>query len=137
MRGTAIIILTAWLTCIPGMVSADPVGLTDNGLSSVSAQGVDTAGGNFSSSCANNSSSVCVGTYDWTDNHQFDSSTNKGAIIMDGYVQQNVSTELNGVGTQSALAQGVNVVGNLSVPLTSDTLTMNNFNNATMMIGGF
>jgi hypothetical protein len=54
---------------------------------------------------------------------------------MDGNVQQNVTSEINLNQTQSAGANGANVIGNLS--LNNSTINMNNSNTATNFIGGF
>jgi hypothetical protein len=54
---------------------------------------------------------------------------------MDGYVQQNVVSESNVNATQSAIATGVNVLGN--VTLSNGTFEMINTNNSTSFIGGF
>ena len=111
--------------------------LSNTAMDGVSAKGVTTDGGNYSTSCDSNSSSICLGSYDWTDNHQFDSSYYKGAIQMSGNTQENLSTNINGVGTQSAFAQGSNVVGDVSTAASGATINLTNTNTATGFIGGF
>ena len=131
------IICTAGLLMTPFAANADPNGLSDSDMAGITAQGIDTGGGSISSTCGNNNSTVCLGTYEWNDNHQFDSSSNKGAVIMDGYTQQNLSSEVNSVGAQSTTSAGVNVVGNLNPIPGGNTFYLNNYNNATSFIGGF
>lgn len=133
-----------WIVCaVAGLsmtsitASADPSGLTDSAMSGITAEGIDTGGGSISTSCGSNSNTVCLGTYEWNDNHQFDASSNKGAVIMDGYTQQNLSSEVNSVGAQSTTAAGVNLVGNLNTTPSGNTFYLNNYNNATSFIGGF
>ncbi len=132
-----------WVICTAGILmasfaaNADPNGLSDSAMEGITAQGIDTGGGSISSTCGNNCSTVCLGTYEWNDNHQFDSSSNKGAVIMDGYTQQNLSSEVNSVGAQSTTSAGVNVVGNLNPIPGGNTFYLNNYNNATSFIGGF
>ncbi|HUJ79764.1 MAG TPA: hypothetical protein VLY45_05565 [Nitrospiria bacterium] len=113
---------------------AGPMDLNDSTLGGISAQGV-TTGGDLTNICSEGSNSICLGTFDLTDNHQFDSSAYKGAIEMSGNVQQNVSSEINVNQTQSAGANGVSVFGNMS--LNNSTLSLTNANNATSFIGGF
>jgi hypothetical protein len=113
---------------------AETFSVDDGVLAGINAQGI-TAGDGISTTCSTGSSSICQGQFDWNDNHQFDSSNHKGAIEMDGYVQQNVVSESNVNATQSAIATGVNVLGNVS--LSNGTFEMNNTNNATSFIGGF
>jgi len=138
MRSTLWIIFTAaGLSMASIVANAGPSGLTDAAMSGITAQGIDTGGGSISSSCGSNNNTVCLGTYQWNDNHQFDASSNKGAVIMDGYTQQNLSTEVNSVGAQSTTAAGVNVVGNLNTTPSGNTFYLNNYNNATSFIGGF
>lgn len=108
--------------------------LSDEALGGIHAQGI-TVGGDSAISCSTSSTSICLGTYEWNDNHQFDASIDKGAIVMDGNVQQNVSSEINLNQTQGAAANGANVLGNVS--LSNSTLTMTNSNNATNFVGGF
>ena len=127
----------ALLMAVPYVVQAGPTSLSDDAMAGITAQGISTGGGSLSSSCADNSTSVCVGTYEWNDNHQFDASTNKGAILMNGNTQQNLTSNINSVGTQSAIATGANVVGDLNPNANGDTFSLNNYNNATSFIGGF
>jgi hypothetical protein len=115
-------------------VHAETLQVDDGILAEINAQGI-TAGDGISTTCSTGSSSICQGQFDWNDNHQFDSSNHKGAIEMDGYVQQNVVSESNVNATQSAIATGVNVLGN--VTLSNGTFEMINTNNSTSFIGGF
>ena len=127
----------AGLLFAPYAAQAGPTDLTDDAMAGITAQGINTGGGSLSSSCGNNSTTVCVGTYEWNDNHQFDASSNKGAILMNGNTQQNLTSNINSVGTQSAIATGANVVGDLNPNANGDTFSLNNYNNATSFIGGF
>jgi len=133
--GTITITYLVWLTTIAlPAAQAENLGLSDSALEEITAQGINV-GGDSTISCTTNSTSICLGSYDWNDNHQFDASTNKGAIVMDGYVQQNVTSEINLNQTQSSGANGANVLGN--VTLSNSTLEMNNSNTATNFVGGF
>jgi hypothetical protein len=133
--GTIGITLLLWLTTVSLLpAQAENTGLSDSALEEITAQGINV-GGDATISCSTTSTSICLGSYDWTDSHQFDASTNKGAIVMDGNVQQNVTSEINMNQTQSAGANGANVLGN--VTLSNSTLNMNNSNTATNFIGGF
>jgi hypothetical protein len=127
-----------WLVVGLAHAQAEPIShpdsLSNKALGDINAQGINV-GGNLSTSCSTNSTSICLGTYEWNDNHQFDASIDKGAIIMDGNVQQNVTSEINLNQTQSAGANGANVLGNLT--LSNTTLTITNSNNATNFVGGF
>ena len=112
----------------------------EQALDDVSAMGDSniSVGGNLDSSCTNASSnSVCVGTYVWTDDHTGDASVNKGAIVMDGYVQQNLVSNINVNTTLSPTAAGANVVGTVDIPNPGITMSLSNSNNATGLIGGF
>jgi hypothetical protein len=99
---------------------AENMTLSDTALDGVSAKGGD----------------ISVGSFSFTDNHQYDASQNKGAIIMDGYVQQNVTAEINVVQTQGAAATGLNVISNITNS-TGQSMNLNNVNTATSFIGGF
>lgn len=127
-----------WLAAGLAYAQAEPISspesLSDEVLGDVHAQGI-SVGGDFSTSCSTDSSSICLGTYEWNDNHQFDASDHKGAIHMDGYVQQNVSAEINLNQTQGSGAVGVTVLGDSS--MTNSTLNLTNNNTATNFIGGF
>jgi len=128
---TLILMLSAG-TALPAL--AEDSTLSDSVMGGITAEGI-TAGGDVSLSCSTSAASICVGTYDWNDNHQFDASIDKGAIVMDGNVQQNVSGEINMNQTQSAGANGANVIGNLS--LSNTTLNITNSNTSTNFVGGF
>ena len=127
--------LLLWLITVPLLpAQAENLGLSDSALEEITAQGINV-GGDATISCSTSAASICLGSYDWNDSHQFDASTNKGAIVMDGNVQQNVTSEINLNQTQSAGANGANVLGNVS--LSNSTLNMTNSNTATNFIGGF
>ncbi len=108
--------------------------LSDDVLEGISAEGIST-GGDLSTSCVTSSNAICVGPYEWNDNHQFDASNNKGAMVMEGNVQQNVTAETVVNATQSATATGVNVIGDIQ--LSNSTINVTNNNNSTSFIGGF
>ena len=78
---------------------------------------------------------ISIGSYQWNDNHQFDASTNKGAIVLDGYVQQYTSAEIIVNATQSAVATDVNAIGNISA--SNSTISITNTNESTAFVGGF
>ncbi len=113
---------------------AETLPLPEDALKEISAEGIST-GGDLSTSCVTSSNAICVGTYEWNDNHQFDASNNKGAMVMEGNVQQNVAAESVVNATQSATATGVNVIGDIQ--LSNSTINVTNNNNSTSFIGGF
>jgi len=119
---------------ITATAHAGQMDLTDAALEGISAQGV-TVGGDLSNSCMEGSNSICLGTFDLTDNHQFDASAYKGAIDLSGNVQQNVNSQINVTQSASTGANGVIVLGDSS--LSNSTLEITNANNATGFIGGF
>jgi hypothetical protein len=111
--------------------------LDDSVLDNISGTGISVTG-SLNSSCSTAASdSICVGTFGWTDSHSNDASTNKGAVVMNGYVQQNLNSDINLNATQSATAQGVNINGSVSFTQPGQTLNMVTNNNATGFIGGF
>jgi len=93
-------------------------------LSDAALEGIDAKG------------DITVGSFSFTDNHQFDASQYKGAIHMDGFVQQNVTAEINLNQTEGSAATGVNVIGNVTNS-TGQIITQTNTNTATSFIGGF
>lgn len=115
-------------------VNTPPVDLSDSVLGEIAAQGI-SVGGDLTNSCTTGSNAICFGTFELNDNHQFDASDHKGAIEMSGFVQQNVSTEINVNQTQGSTATGVTLMTTPSI--SNSTLTMTNSNNATNFIGGF
>ncbi len=131
---TFLLWLVAGLTHAQAEPILHPDSLSNETLGDINAQGMNV-GGNLSTSCSTSATSICLGTFEWNDNHQFDASTDKGAIHMDGNVQQNVSAEINLNQTQSAGATGVNALGNIS--LSNSTLNLTNSNTSTNFIGGF
>jgi hypothetical protein len=133
-RATAIIFLLLLTLVMVLPAQAENPGLSDTALEGISAQGI-SVGGDSTTSCSTGNGSVCLGSYEWNDNHQFDGSSYKGSIHMDGNVQQNVSGEINLNQTESAGATGVTVIGNNS--LNNSTLSITNSNNATNFVGGF
>jgi len=118
----------------PAIAMAEGMDLSDSILDSISAQGI-SVGGDLTNNCSTSSNSICQGTFDWNDNHQFDASNHKGSIDMSGNVQQNVSSQINVNATQSATASGVNSIGDMSI--SNGELSQLNYNNATSFIGGF
>jgi hypothetical protein len=78
---------------------------------------------------------ISIGSYQWNDNHQFDASTNKGAIIMDGNAEQYVNAENLVNATQSAISTGVNISGDLNS--NGGPISLTNNNEATAFVGGF
>ena len=108
----------------------------DSVLETISASGI-SIGGDLNSNCTTTSNSICVGTFDWTDTHSNDASVNKGAITMDGYVQQNLVSNVNINTTQGAVAAGANVVGDVIPTAGGVNINMTNNNNASGFIGGF
>jgi len=134
LSATVITLTFLLVSGLPNWAHAEGLNLPDSVLGEISAQGI-SVGGDLTNSCSTSANSICQGSFDWNDNHQFDASNHKGSIDMNGNVQQNVSAEINSNATQSATALGVNSVGNLSS--SGAEITMNNINNATSFIGGF
>lgn len=117
---------------------ASSVSKLDQALDNVSAKGdIIVSNGDFTSTCSSTSNTVCVGTYVWTDDHSNDASVNKGGIQLNGYVQQNLTTNINVTSTASPTATGVNTIGTIDVPVPGTTLNFSNSNNATGLLGGF
>lgn len=109
--------------------------LSDDELSGVSAKGID-AGGDVSPSCSSTDNTICIGTFEWNDDHQFDASDHKGAIDMSGNVQQYVSANINVNATQSATSVSNNIIGDIS-SVSNTTISQENVNNTSGFVGGF
>lgn len=140
MKTRRVILLAGGLLwCFAASVSTSAVAeqLSDEALGGISAKGdVNTGGGSLSTSCTPASSSVCTGVFSWTDSHAYDSSQYKGAIHQDGYVQQNLSANINVDATESSIATGANVVSNVTAA-TGATVNLSNTQNSVGYIGGF
>lgn len=105
------------------IASAEMLPMTNDELSDVNAKG-----------------SISLGYFDLNDNHQFDSSLNKGAIIMDDNVMQYATGEVIVNATQSAISTGVISVGditNTDSGTFSGSINITNTNESTTFIGGF
>jgi len=136
------VIIAALIICMYGgwygaEARADGLSKLDEARDNVSGKGDIIVSGNYTSNCTSTSNTVCVGTYVWTDDHSNDSSVNKGGIQLNGYVQQNLTTNINVTSTASPTATGVNTIGTIDVPVPGTTLNFNNSNNATGLLGGF
>jgi hypothetical protein len=131
---TSVLWLAGWPEYAQGQPLSPPVSLSDETLADIHAQGI-SVGGDLSTSCSTGSDTVCLGSYDLNDNHQFDASNHKGSIDMNGYVQQYTAAEINLNQTQSSGATGLNLLGNVSA--SNSTIDISNTNNATSFIGGF
>jgi hypothetical protein len=103
-----------------GSVMAEPLPVPDSELGEINAKG-----------------DILVGSYSWTDDHSFDSSINKGALILDGNAQQFVTGENVVTATQSAVATGVTMVGGDITTGEGSVISLTNTNEATTYIGGF
>jgi hypothetical protein len=110
------------------------IDLSDSVLGEISAQGI-SVGGDLSTTCMTGSNAICLGTLENNDNHQFEASDHKGAIDMSGYVQQNVSAEINVNQTQGSTATGVTLLN--TADMSNSAITLTNSNNATNFVGGF
>lgn len=121
-----------WCVSTSGMAQE----LSDSALDGVSAKGDVNAGGSLSTSCTPASSSVCTGVFSWTDSHANDASQYKGAIHQSGYVQQNLTSNINVDATESSIATGSNVVGTVSAA-TNATISLSNTQSSVGYIGGF
>ena len=133
-----ILCLTSGL--VGGYAYAAGGSLLDNALDQVGAMGTSsyTVSGNVDNTCAlsSSSNSICVGTFLWNDDHTNDASTNKGALIMSGYVQQNLVTNINIDSTVSPVSASANIVSNVT-PAAGSTVNLSNNSNATGLIGGY
>lgn len=137
--GRSILFLSAFCWGVLGTYSGVILGaeLSDDALASVSAKGdINTGGGSLTTSCQPSPSSVCTGVFSWTDSHAYDSSQYKGAIHQDGYVQQNLTADINVDATESSIATGANVAGNITAA-TGATINLSNTQNSVGYIGGF
>lgn len=112
----------------------------DQALDQVDATGTSTYSvtGDVSNNCTltSSSSSICLGTYIWTDDHTNDASTNKGALIQSGYVQQNLVSNINIDSTVSPVSASANIVSNVT-PAPYSTINLSNSANSTGFIGGY
>jgi hypothetical protein len=115
-------------------VGAPLMDVSDSVLGEISAQGI-SVGGDLSTTCMTGSNAICLGTLENNDNHQFEASDHKGAIDMSGYVQQNVSAEINVNQTQGSTATGVTLLN--TADMSNSAITLTNSNNATNFVGGF
>jgi hypothetical protein len=112
----------------------------DNALDQVNAAGTSTYSvtGNVSNNCTytSSSNSICLGTYIWTDDHSNDASTNKGALIQNGNVQQNLVSNINISSTVSPVSASANIVSNVT-PAPNSTINLSNSANSTGFVGGY
>ena len=112
----------------------------DNALDQVAGEGTSTYSvtGNVTNDCqlSNSSNSICLGTYIWTDDHSNDQSSNKGALIQNGYVQQNLVSNINISSTVSPVSASANIVSNVT-PAPNSTINLSNSANSTGFIGGY
>lgn len=114
--------------------------LLDNALDQIGGKGTSTYSvtGNVDTNCAltSSSNSICLGTFIWTDDHSSDASTNKGALIMTGNVQQNLVSNINIDSTVSPVSASANIVSNVT-PAPGSTVNLSNTANSTGFIGGY
>jgi hypothetical protein len=133
----ALVFLIVIMSAAAGYAGGSETGVrevNDRALGEIVAEGI-SVGGSLTNSCSQGSNAICVGTFEFTDDHQFDNSNYKGAIDMSGNVQQYVSGNINVNQTQGAAATGVDILDTPSV--NNSTVTLNNLNNATSFVGGF
>ncbi len=128
----------ALLWCLTAGIATNGMAeeLSDNALNGISAKGNVSAGGSLSTSCTPASSGVCTGVFSWTDSHANDASQYKGAIHQSGYVQQNLTSNINVDATESSIATGSNVVGTIDSS-TNATINLSNTQSSVGYIGGF
>ena len=107
----------------------------DNALDQVDATGTSTYSvtGDVSNNCTltSSSNSICLG-----DDHSNDASTNKGALIQNGYVQQNLVSNINISSTVSPVSASANIVSNVT-PAPNSTINLSNSANSTGFVGGY
>ena len=112
----------------------------DAALDQVLAKGTSTysVGGSVDNNCTltDSSSSICLGSYIWTDDHSNDSSTNKGALIMTGDVQQNLVSNINIDSAVAPVSASANIVSNVT-PAAGSTINLSNSASSTGFIGGY
>lgn len=138
-RGRSALLIGGVFWCLAGIYSGISMAaeLSDDALAGVSAKGdISTGGGSLATSCQPSPSSICTGVFSWTDSHAYDSSQYKGAIHQDGYVQQNLTANINVDATESSIATGANVVSNVTAA-TGATINLSNNENSVEYIGGF
>lgn len=118
LRAVGVLLLSSIAMSLPAPALSQPLPLDDSDLAGVSALG-----------------SITLGSYTWTDDHQFDASTNKGALVMGDYAQQYATGEIIVNATQSSIATGVTSIGSISS--TGSTISITNTNESTAFVGGF
>ena len=125
---------------IAGTAYAADTSLLDAALDQVNAMGTSTysVSGNVSTDCTltQSSNSLCVGTFIWTDDHTNDQSVNKGALVMNGYVQQNLVSNINISSDVAPVSASANILSNVN-PSPGSTLNLSNSANSTGFIGGY
>jgi hypothetical protein len=132
------VVCLSWV--LGGYAHAAGGSLLDNALDQVNATGTSTysVSGNVDNNCTltDSANSICLGTYIWTDDHSNDASTNKGAMIMNGNVQQNLVSNINISSTVSPVSASANIVSNVT-PAPNSTINLSNSANSTGFIGGY
>jgi len=137
--------IVSGIFCLSGLLTggyAHAAGgsLLDNALDQVAGEGTSTYSvtGDVNNNCTltSSSSSICLGTYIWTDDHSNDTSSNKGALIQSGYVQQNLVSNINIDSTVSPVSASANIVSNVT-PSAGSTINLSNSANSTGFIGGY
>jgi len=132
------VVCLSWV--LGGYAQAAGGSLLDNALDQVNATGTSTysVSGNVDNNCTltDSANSICLGTYIWTDDHSNDASTNKGAMIMNGNVQQNLVSNINISSTVSPVSASANIVSNVT-PAPNSTINLSNSANSTGFIGGY
>lgn len=115
-----VILLAMLFSAAAAQVQAEPFSMTDAELGEINAKG-----------------DIYIGSYSWTDDHSFDSSINKGALILDGNAQQYMTGENVVTATQSAVATGITMVGGDVTAGAGAVISLSNTNEATTYVGGF
>ena len=133
----AILCLSSSLACGVAVAAGS---LLDNALDQVGAAGTSTYSvtGNVDTNCvlSTASSSICVGTFIWTDDHSNDQSSNKGALVMSGNVQENLVSNINIDSAVAPVSASANIVSNV-YPTPGSTINLSNSANSTGFLGGY
>ena len=133
-------ILASILALVGAYASAAGTSKLDKALDQIDALGTSTYSvtGDVNNNCTltTSTNNICVGSYIWTDDHSNDASTNKGALIQNGYVQQNLVSNINIDSTVSPVSASANIVSNVT-PATGSTVNLSNSASSTGFIGGY
>jgi hypothetical protein len=138
-RVAAMLCLAVTLAAGYAQAADDSLSPLDQALDQVQAKATSyNVGGSVDNNCtlSNSSNSICVGSYIWNDDHTNDSSTNKGALLMSGSVQQNLVSNINIDSAVAPVSASANIVSNVT-PAAGSTINLSNSASSTGFLGGY